>query len=68
MYHGYWGKLDNMYRFNSTLAKGLSNVEKFVYFTNLILGMDLGYYFTRWGFYLSNYNKPFNESKVSPKN
>ena len=67
MYHGYWGKLDNMYRFNSSLAKGLTNVEKFVYFTNLILGMDLGYYFTRWGFYISNYRVPFNESEVSPK-
>ena len=67
MYHGYWGKLDNMYRFNSSLANGLSNVEKFVYFTNLILGMDLGYYFTRWGLYINNYNIPFNESEVSQK-
>ena len=67
MFHGYWGKLDNMYRFNSSLAIGLSKVEKFVYFTNLILGMDLGYYFTRWGFYLSNYQQTFNESEVSAK-
>ena len=67
MYHGYWGKIDNMYRFNSSLAIGLSRVETFVYFTNLILGMDLGYYFTRWGFYINNYYQRFNESEVSSK-
>ena len=67
MYHGYWGKIDNMYRFNSSLAIGLSRVETFVYFTNLILGMDLGYYFTRWGFYINNYKQRFNESEVSSK-
>ena len=67
-FHGYWGKLDNMYRYNSSLATGLSNAEKLVYFTNLILGMDLGYYFSRWGLYLNtNYRQRFNESAVSKK-
>ena len=65
MFHGYWGKLDNMYRFNNTLGKGLTREEKFVYFTNLILGMDLGYYFTRWGLYISNYQQVFNEDTTS---
>ena len=67
MFHGYWGKLDNMYRFNFSLAVGMTKVERFVYFTNLILGMDLGYYFTRWGFYISNYKQVFNESSVTKK-
>lgn len=65
MFHGYWGKLDNMYRYNSTLSTGLTKIEKFVYFTNLILGMDLGYYFTRWGFALNGYFRTFNESDIS---
>ena len=67
MFHGYWGKLDNMYRYNSSLANGLSITEKFVYFTNLILGIDLGYYFSRWGFNLGDYKQIFNESDVSEK-
>ena len=67
MFHGYWGKLDNMYRYNSSLANGLSITEKFVYFTNLILGIDLGYYFSRWGFNLGDYKQIFKESDVSEK-
>ena len=67
MFHGYWGQLDNMYRFNSSLVLGLTKTEKLVYFTNLILGMDLGYYFARWGFNLGNFNDVFNESSTSPK-
>ena len=27
--------------------------------------MDLGYYFTRWGFVLNDYSRTFNESDVS---
>ena len=67
-FHGYWGKLDNMYRYNSSLANGLTKPEKLVFFTNLILGMDLGYYFSRWGLYLNNnYRQIFNESSLSSK-
>ena len=65
IYHGYWGKIDNMYRYNNTLSSKISKEEKFVYFTNIILGMDLGYYFTRWGLTFSNGNSIFNESKTS---
>ena len=67
MFHGYWGKLNNMYRYNNSLGSGLTKEEKFVYFTNLILGMVLGYYFIHWGLYLSNYQKVFNEEAVSAK-
>ena len=41
---GYWGALDNMYRYNNTLPSGISKEEKIVYFSSLILKLDLGYY------------------------
>ena len=63
--HGYWGKLDNMYRYDTTVTTGLSKEEKFVYFSNIIFKMDLGYYFSRWG--LSFSSNIFNENKVSSK-
>ena len=53
-YPGYWGKLDNMYRYNYTLSSGMSRTERFIVFSNLISGIDLGYYFHRWGFFLNN--------------
>ena len=65
LYHGYWGKIDNMYRYNNTISTKLSKEEKFVYFSNIILGMDLGYYFTRWGLSFSNGNNIFDETKTS---
>ena len=63
--HGYWGKIDNMYRYDKTVTTGLSKEEKFVYFSSIIFKMDLGYYFSRWG--LSFSSTTFNENKVSSK-
>ena len=51
---GYWGKLDNMYRYNYSLTTGMTATEREIFFTNIIIGVDLGYYFNRWGFYLNN--------------
>ena len=65
MYHGYWGKVDNMYRYNNTLSSKLTKEEKFVYFSNIVLGLDLGYYFTRWGLSFSDGDSIFNELKTS---
>ena len=65
LYHGYWGKIDNMYRYNDTFSNKLSKEEKFVYFSNIILGFDLGYYFTRWGLSFTKGNNIFNEDKTS---
>ena len=65
IYHGYWGKLDNMYRYNNTLSSKLTKEEKFVYFSNIVLGLDLGYYFTRWGLSFSDGSSIFNELKTS---
>ena len=65
LYHGYWGKIDNMYRYNDTFSNKLNKEEKFVYFSNIIIGFDLGYYFTRWGLTFTNGNNIFNEAKTS---
>ena len=51
---GYWGKLDNMYRYQYSISEGMSRTERLIFFSNIILGMDLGYYFYRWGFFLNN--------------
>ena len=65
LYHGYWGKINNMYRYENTVSNKLTKEEKFVYFSNIILGFDLGYYFTRWGLSFSNGESIFDESKTS---
>ena len=51
---GYWGKLDNMYRYDYSLSTGMSRTERLIFFSNVITGIDLGYYFNRWGFFLNN--------------
>ena len=54
IYPGYWGKLDNMYRYNYSLSEGMSRTERLIFFSNIITGIDLGYYFYRWGFFLND--------------
>ena len=54
LFPGYWGKLDNMYRYNYSISEGMSRTEREIFFTNIITGIDLGYYFYRWGFFLNN--------------
>ena len=60
--HGYWAELNNLYRYNNT---SLLKEEKMVYFSNIAVGMDLGYYFTRVGLTLDNGITVFNENNVS---
>ena len=64
-YPGYWRKLNNLYRFNSSLIDKMSKNEAMVFFTNLILGFDTGYYFERFGLAMSKYEMPFNISSTS---
>ena len=64
-YPGYWGKLNNLYRYNDSLIDSMNKNEAMVYFTNLILGFDTGYYFERFGLAMSD--NPFNISGVSNK-
>ena len=54
LFPGYWGKLDNMYRYNYSISEGMTRTEREIFFTNIITGVDLGYYFNRWGFFLNN--------------
>ncbi|MDE6585835.1 MAG: M60 family metallopeptidase [Clostridia bacterium] len=77
-YHGFWGKLDNMYRyFDEAAARNkagvtaedgqLSTTERMVYYSSLVVGEDLGYYYERYGFSFStgdNY-APFREETAS---
>ena len=62
IHHGYWGELNNMYRYNTT--SGLTKEEKMVYFSSLIFRMDLGYYFSRWGLSLDS-DYIFDERNVT---
>jgi hypothetical protein len=64
LYHGYWGKLDNLYRYNSSIVSGMTKTEGLVFFSSYITGIDLGYYFERFGFILGS-GKPFNNSDTS---
>ena len=62
-YPGYWGKLNNLYRFNITLVKGLDRNEAMVFLTNLIVGFDTAYYFERMG--LAMDTKVFKSEEIS---
>ena len=67
LFPGYWGKLDNMYRYNNTDV--ISGTEKQVYFSSIITGLNMSYYYERYGFFLgseqrftySNATKTFTE-------
>ena len=64
--HGFWAKLENLYRKEYKLTSSLTTTERMVYFSSVALGIDLGYYFTRWGFYLEGVRDTiFNEEKAS---
>ena len=66
IYHGYWGKVDNLYRYNCTSEiDKLTKEERFVYFSSVALGIDLGYYFSRWGLTFDNGDSIFSEAKAS---
>ena len=43
-----------MYRYNYSISDGMTRTEREIFFTNIITGVDLGYYFNRWGFFLNN--------------
>ncbi len=51
LYLGYWGRQDNYYRYSS--VTGLTNTETQIYYSSLATGIDLSYYFERWGYCLN---------------
>ena len=61
---GYWGKLYNMYRYNYTLIEKMNKNEGMVYFSSLIVGIDLGYYFERFGLSMDEVTV-FNNTKFT---
>ena len=66
IYHGYWGEVDNLYRYNyTTETNKLTKEERFVYFSSVVLGVDLGYYFSRWGLTFDWGESIFSETKAS---
>lgn len=81
MYHdGYWAELDEMYRNgksgNSTVdgyAKNMSREEKVAVYSSKIIGIDLTYYFKRYGYltspsaYYTNAITSMSLSKAQPK-
>lgn len=62
-YPGYWGKMENLYRYNN--INSLNATEKQVYFSSLATGIDLSYYFERWGYNLSTSDKVFEYATSS---
>ena len=66
IYQGYWGKVDNLYRYNITSSTNkLSKEERFCYFSSIAIGIDLGYYFSRWGLSFDYGKNIFSESSTS---
>ena len=64
--HGFWAKVQNLYRNEYESTSKLTTTERMVYFCSVAMGIDLGYYFTRWGFYLEGLrNTIFNETNAS---
>ena len=61
---GYWGKLNNLFRYNISLTIRMNKNERIIYFSSLILGFDTGYYFERYGLAMEN-EIPFNNSETS---
>ncbi len=49
LYTDFWGKQDNLYRYTEGIT-GLTKTEKQVYIASLATGIDLSYYFERWGY------------------
>lgn len=65
---GFWGRMENCYRYISAeTTTGLTSTEKQVYFCSLATGIDLSYYFERWGYNLNTTDPEFKASATSQK-
>ena len=65
-YPGYWGRLNNLYRFNKTLHFGMNKNEAMIFLSSLVLGFNMEYYFERFSLAMEN-DKIFNKSETSEK-
>ena len=59
---GYWAKFENFYRYED--RKGLANTELMAYFSSLATGIDMSYYFERWGYFFGS-DQPFKYANTS---
>lgn len=64
LYTDYWGNQDNLYRYTAGIS-GLTGTEKQVYISSLATGIDLSYYFERWGYHLTSDEIPFTYEAAS---
>lgn len=61
---GFWGELENHYRY--TPVSGMTATEQQVYYSSLVLGMDMSYYYERWGYRInSNSEQYFKRGQTS---
>ena len=66
LFPGYWGKLDNMYRYNDTNLTDFTKTEKQVYLASIVTGLNMSYLYERYGFRFDDsewYFKHYNSSK-----
>ncbi len=64
---GAWGRMENYYRYYDGDTSGLNSTEKQIYFCSLATGVDLSYYFERWGYNLNSNDPIFKLSNASAK-
>lgn len=62
---GWWGEMNNLYRYGTVDCEGLNGTEKHVFLSSLAMGIDLGYYFERWGYNLSDSDPVFSRAGAS---
>ena len=66
-YQSYWGDTDNIYRYvdDRSSYAAMTKTERYVYFASLAAGVDLGYYFERWGFNMNANEARFDRNSAS---
>jgi len=77
--HGYWGNMENCYRGTNLTLKAflekddglrqtinsLNATEKQIFYSSLVTGIDLSYYFERWGYNLSSSDEVFTAATAT---
>ncbi len=61
---GFWPRLQNLYR-NRSVNNMMSSTEKMVFLSSIAAGIDLSYYFERWGYKAYISNNAFKEESAS---
>lgn len=60
-----WAIMENIYRFGNYSTTGLNSTEKQIYYLSLATGIDLSYYFERFGYNLSTQDSIFSRDTAS---